>query len=59
MKKDTLKKDLNERGDCMSRTGDNNKKKKDNNALNHQKNEQALDNARHGKHTYSKKTDHL
>ncbi|WP_332629360.1 DUF3941 domain-containing protein [Halalkalibacter flavus] len=43
----------------MSRTGDNNKKKKDNNALNRQKNEQAHANAERGKHSYSKTTDHL
>ncbi|WP_082393772.1 DUF3941 domain-containing protein [Bacillus sp. JCM 19034] len=43
----------------MANTGDNNKKKKDNNAKNMLKNEQALENARHGKHSYSKKTDHL
>jgi hypothetical protein len=46
-------------GEIMSRTGDNNKKKKDSNALNRQKNEHAQSNAQHGKHDYSKKTDHL
>lgn len=46
-------------GEDMSRTGDNNKKKKDNSALNRKKNEHAHANAEHGKHDYSKKTDHL
>ncbi|NEU29717.1 DUF3941 domain-containing protein [bacterium LRH843] len=43
----------------MANTGDNNKKKQDNNALNKKKNETAADNARHGKHTFSKTVDHL
>lgn len=43
----------------MSTTRDNNKKPQDNNARNEQKNRQALENAKHGKHTFSKKTDHL
>ncbi|MET3507738.1 DUF3941 domain-containing protein [Halalkalibacter oceani] len=43
----------------MATTGDNNKKKQDSNARNQQKNEQAAENARHGKHSYSKKSDHL
>lgn len=38
---------------------DNDKKKKDNNARNEQKNRQAAENARHGKHTFSKEPDHL
>ncbi|WP_088103609.1 DUF3941 domain-containing protein [Halalkalibacter urbisdiaboli] len=42
----------------MSRTGDSNKKKKDNNAKNQMKNIQAHENAEHGKHTYSKEVDH-
>ncbi|WP_148296487.1 DUF3941 domain-containing protein [Alkalihalobacillus hemicellulosilyticus] len=43
----------------MSQTGDNNKKKKDNNARNQQKNRQELKNKRAGEHSYSKETDHL
>lgn len=43
----------------MPNTGDNDKKKKDNNAHNAQKNRQAKENARRGKHTYSKEVDHL
>ena len=40
-------------------TGDNNKKKKDHNAINQLKNKQAAENARHGKHNESKEPDHL
>ncbi|WP_100404927.1 DUF3941 domain-containing protein [Bacillus solitudinis] len=43
----------------MPRTGDNNKKKKDNNAKNQMKNIQAAENAKAGKHSYSKENDHL
>jgi hypothetical protein len=43
----------------MSHTGDANKKKKDSNAINAQKNKQAEENARHGKHAASKEPDHL
>ncbi|MDV2885706.1 MULTISPECIES: DUF3941 domain-containing protein [Alkalihalophilus] len=43
----------------MSHTGDSNKKKKDNNAINAKKNQQAMENARRGKHTDSKEPDHL
>ncbi|MGN1384975.1 MAG: DUF3941 domain-containing protein [Bacillus sp. (in: firmicutes)] len=40
-------------------TKDTNKKAKDNNALNAEKNEHYLKNKQAGKHSYSKKTDHL
>ncbi|TWI57189.1 DUF3941 domain-containing protein [Halalkalibacter nanhaiisediminis] len=43
----------------MAQTGDDNKKKKDTNAINQQKNQQERENAQHGKHTYSKEPDHL
>ncbi|MED1562095.1 hypothetical protein AJ85_06205 [Alkalihalobacillus alcalophilus ATCC 27647 = CGMCC 1.3604] len=43
----------------MSHTGDPNKKAKDNNAKNKVKNQEEKINAQHGKHDYSKKTDHL
>ncbi|BAB06638.1 DUF3941 domain-containing protein [Halalkalibacterium halodurans] len=40
-------------------TKDNNKKKQDHQAARELKNQQVKENARHGKHTYSKDTDHL
>jgi hypothetical protein len=43
----------------MAKTSDNDKKAKDNNAKRQQKNEETLENARRGKHSYSEKTDHL
>jgi hypothetical protein len=43
----------------MSRTSDNDKKAKDNNALRHEKNMEAEKNRKAGKHQYSEKTDHL
>ncbi|UOE93225.1 DUF3941 domain-containing protein [Alkalihalobacillus sp. LMS39] len=43
----------------MSVTKDDDKKKKDNNAKNQQRNRLREKNAEHGKHQYSKKTDHL
>jgi hypothetical protein len=46
-------------GRAMAKTSDNDKKAKDNNAKRQQKNEETLENARRGKHSYSEKTDHL
>lgn len=43
----------------MSHTKDDDKKKKDNQAINKMKNEQYTRNVEAGKHQYSKKTDHL
>ncbi|QPC46050.1 DUF3941 domain-containing protein [Mangrovibacillus cuniculi] len=43
----------------MSHTSDNDKKAKDNQAKQEQKNQQYQENAQHGKHSYSKKPDHL
>jgi len=43
----------------MSRTSDNDKKPKDNQALREKKNEIREKNRQAGKHQYSKRTDHL
>jgi hypothetical protein len=43
----------------MATNKDNDKKAKDNNALNHEKNIQREHNRELGKHQYSKKTDHI
>lgn len=43
----------------MSRTSDNDKKARDNNARNHEKNMLREKNRKAGKFHYSKKTDHL
>lgn len=43
----------------MSHTSDNDKKAQDNNALRAEKNLQREKNRKAGKHSYSKKTDHL
>jgi len=43
----------------MSRTSDNDKKARDNNARNHEKNMLHEKNRKAGKFKYSKKTDHL
>ncbi|WP_129706206.1 DUF3941 domain-containing protein [Priestia megaterium] len=43
----------------MPKTSDNDKKAKDNNAKLHEKNLQTKHNRELGKHSFSKKTDHL
>ncbi|GGE72372.1 DUF3941 domain-containing protein [Priestia taiwanensis] len=43
----------------MSKTSDNDKKARDNNAKNHEKNILAEKNAQHGKKSFSKEVDHL
>ncbi|MGG4267022.1 DUF3941 domain-containing protein [Peribacillus simplex] len=42
----------------MSKTTDNNKRPKDNQAINAEKNIEYQENLAEGKHSYSKKTDH-
>ncbi|MGE7183302.1 DUF3941 domain-containing protein [Peribacillus sp. NPDC006672] len=42
----------------MSKTTDNNKRPKDNQAINAEKNSAYQENLTEGKHSYSKKTDH-
>lgn len=49
---------LIERGFHMSRTSDNDKKAKDNQALHHEKNMMREKNRQAGRDQYSKKTDH-
>lgn len=43
----------------MTKTSDNDKKAKDNQAKREKKNEETISNASKGKHSYSEKTDHL
>lgn len=55
-----LRLELNKKGAVkMSRTSDNDKKARDNNALRHEKNMLREKNRKAGKRQYSKKTDHL